>query len=328
MEKCTISFADEHGNEFFRQLEREVAAHPALAHPFLQRFAESDLSREQLGAYAIEHYMYSRLFTRNLAAVIANTPDEHARSLLILNMYEEVGEPFKVRERAHLLLLEQGLITPEEIGAACAVSLESGRRQDLVQILLDQGKITRAQLASLIEQGTRQMQDLTHPALFRRFLRALDLTPERIDATEALPETTQLIAEYQRVCRGGHWLEALGALGPGTECVVPTIYSYLLEGIARSGHLRPESYIFWTVHIHCDDGHGKNIIDALLPYAGTPENQQRITDGAMRVLDARAAWLDGLMRLVFGAARRSSKSPRRVPTRPLRISSYLPHPHA
>ena len=80
----------------FAELMAEVEAHPALHHPFLQRFAEERLSRGQLGAFAIQHYLYSRRFARNLAAVIANVPEESARNLLVLNMYEEIGEPNRV----------------------------------------------------------------------------------------------------------------------------------------------------------------------------------------------------------------------------------------
>ena len=80
---------------FFATLQEEIAAHPALSHPFLIRFSVEPLSITQLRTFAVQHYMYSRFFTRNLAAVISNTPDEQARSLLIMNMYEEIGEPMK-----------------------------------------------------------------------------------------------------------------------------------------------------------------------------------------------------------------------------------------
>src|ERR1700755_253849 len=91
---------------FFAQLEAAVMTHPALSHPFLQRLATEPLSHEQLRAFASQHYLYSRRFSNNLAAVIANSPDEHARTLLVLNMYEEIGKPSRLRDRVHLVLLE------------------------------------------------------------------------------------------------------------------------------------------------------------------------------------------------------------------------------
>src|SRR5262245_30980431 len=104
---------------FFEGLERELALHPALHHRFLRRFSEADLTREHLAPFAVQHYLYSRFFIRNMAAVIANVPDENARSLLILNIYEEIGEPLRIRDRVHFLLLEAGLVTPDDVGAAC-----------------------------------------------------------------------------------------------------------------------------------------------------------------------------------------------------------------
>jgi len=95
------------------------------------------------------------------------------------------------------------------------------------------------------------------------------------------------------------WLEAMGALGPGTECVVPSLYSHLHRGIEQSGLVKAQDYVFWTVHIRCDEEHGNNIVKAIAPYAGDKRNQELIRRGALRVLDARRAWFDGLERLVF-----------------------------
>ncbi len=287
------------GASFFAALEDRIASHPALRHPFLQRFAETKLTREQMAAYAAQHYMYSRFFARNLAAVVANLPDEHGRSLLILNLYEEIGEPLKFRHMAHRLLLEAGVVKPEDVSQASLDALSGPNRADVTQILIDRGLVTRAQVAKIVESATLRAGQLTHPALFRRFLRALGVAPERIDEIEPLPETARFIEEYRQVCRDGHWMEAMGAMGPGTECVVPGFYRPIEQGLANSGLLTTDDYIFWTIHIHCDDGHGKNIIDAMAPFATTREAQQRIEAGARRVLDARALWFDGLLRLVF-----------------------------
>lgn len=263
---------------FFKALSQELAAHRALNHPFLLRFSEAALSREQLAAYAVQHYLYSRFFTRNVAAVIASTPDERARSLLIQNLYEEIGEPL------------------------------------------------RRPVTGTLEYSAGLAQDLTHGALLRRFLRAVGLNPLCVETIEPLPETAHLIAEYRQVCHSDDWLAALGALGPGTECVVPTIYAFLEQGMKRSRLLSPEDYLFWTLHVHCDDGHGENILEAMAPFADTEEAQRRIAASAHRVLDARAVWLDGLMRLLFGAASASADwaAPvRLLPSRPIRLSGYL-----
>ena len=248
--------------------------------------------------------MYSRFFVRNVAAVVSNVPDEHARSLLIQNMYEEVGEPLKQRDRAYVFLLEVGLVTAAQVGEALAAV---GPHGDVVEHLVERGVVKREVVDTLVQSRTAQLLELTHPALFRRFLRALDVTPEMVATVEPLPETAQFIREFEAVCRNGHWLEAMGALGPGTESVVPRIYGAILSGIKSSGEMNPNDYIFWTIHVHCDEGHGANIVLAIEKYLDRPENRQLVLKGVNRILDARKVWFDGLERMVFRTRRRMAR---------------------
>lgn len=295
------------GDEFFLELEKAVLEHPALAHPFLERFASEPLSREQLQAFAGQHYMYSRRFANYLAAVISGSPDEQARTLLVLNMYEEIGEPLRLRDRVHLVLLEEGLVSGAQLAEALERQVINGSGQDVVATLIDDGIVSRAQVAHVMEHNTRRAKDLTHPALFRRFLGALGLGPQELSAIVPIDETDELNATYRALCRDSHWLEGLAAMGPGTECVVPTLYRQILRGIHRSGLVEPADYVFWTVHVHCDDGHGRNIIEAMRPYAAELEARQMMMRGALSALDARQRWFDGLERHVFGESRRAPK---------------------
>ncbi len=284
---------------FLDELQRRVQSHPATQNPFLRRFAEGDLSHDQVRAFAAQHYLYAQRFAQNLAALISNTPDEHARMLLVLNMYEEIGEPARVRDRVHFLLLEHGLISGAELGHAMEEMVASGR-DDVVSLLIKKGAVSRDQVTSLMELNAKKVKDLTHPALFRRFLYALGLAPEVLSAVEGLPETNAFNATYETICRGAHWLEGMGAMGPGTECVVPAVYTQILAGLTRSGAVSEADRVFWTIHVHCDDGHGRNIMDAIRPYMGDPRHRELVVQGAMRALDARDRWLTGLYRHVFG----------------------------
>src|SRR5690606_35018981 len=230
-------------------------------------------------------------FVRNVAAVVSNVPDEHARSLLIQNMYEEVGEPFKQRDRAYVFLLEAGMVTPAQVAAALAAV---GPHGDVAEHFVAQGILQREALEAFVQRRTAQLLEVTHPALFRRFLGALGVSSEVVAAAEPLPETSQFVREFEAVCRSGHWLEAMGALGPGTESVVPRIYGHILAGIRRSDAMDPDDYVFWTLHVHCDEGHGEHIELAIEAYLDRPENRRLVTKGAMRVLNARKQWFDAL----------------------------------
>ena len=286
--------------EFFAKLHAELAAHPALHHQFLQRFRSEILNLKQLHNFAIQHYMYSRHFNRNLGAIISNIPDENVRNTLVLNMYEEIGEPLRIFNRVHRDLLRVGLVTLDDIREAYAQIAQEKSDAEVSDMLVRMGRVEAPQVQAFIESGLEEAKARSHPALFRRFLLALDVTSEVVINTEPIPETAQFIEEYQNICRYGSWHEALGAMGVATESVVPKLYSPILDGIAKSRIMSPDDYIFWTLHVNCDDGHGANIIRSLLPYAATAENQNRIARGARRALDARNAWFDGLLRLVFG----------------------------
>ena len=305
MRKSVVPVADG-ARSFFEQLDAAVSAHPVHKHPFLERIATERMDREQLRRFAAQHYLYSRRFSRNLAAVISNSPDEHARTLLVLNMYEEIGEPSRLRDRVHLVLLEQGLVTGAQLGCALEEQVNADAHGDVVSRLIDQGIVSRAQVAQVMEHNTRKAHDLTHPALFRRFLRALDLDGPELERLEALPATDDFNQCYRSLCRDAHWLEGLAAMGPGTEGVVPSLYSKILTGIRNSGVVSAADYVFWTIHVHCDEGHAANILEAMAPFAVHSSHQQLIWRGTMRALDARTRWFDGLLGHVFGEVPRFS----------------------
>jgi pyrroloquinoline quinone (PQQ) biosynthesis protein C len=189
------------------------------------------------------------------------------------------------------------------------MNLAESSQHDVVAALIDTGVVSRTEVATLMEHNTRKAKDLTHPALFRRFLSALQLDAAELQRIESIPETEQFNATYRSLCRDSHWLEGLAAMGPGTECVVPTLYRQILQGIHNSELVSPGDYVFWTVHVHCDDGHGRNIIEAMQPYATDPLHQERMLSGAIRALDARKLWFDGLYPHVFGEASRLSSRP-------------------
>jgi pyrroloquinoline quinone (PQQ) biosynthesis protein C len=296
--------SSEVSNEHSADLLNAVGSHPALRHPFLERFSRG-ANREEIRRFAEQHYLYSCRFARNLASVIANTPDENARSLLVINLYEEIGEPLRLRDRAHFVLLENGLITGLQLGELVEELRQSRRLRvessasdlDLVGLSIGRGWVTREQVATAIEKKLRETKDLTHPALFRRFMHAIGV--EEPAKCQPIAETLAFVESAAALCRDASWLTGLGALGPGTECVVPRLYSQILAGIEKSGIVSASDYIFWTIHVHCDEGHGAAMIEAMRPYLDAPAALETARAGATRMLDARVLWMDGLMETVF-----------------------------
>src|ERR671939_693855 len=78
--------------EFLGRLKREVIGHPALVHPFLERFGEGDASEEGVRTFAIQYYRHVRVSRLYLAAVISNCGhDEKLQLALAEILFDEYG---------------------------------------------------------------------------------------------------------------------------------------------------------------------------------------------------------------------------------------------
>jgi pyrroloquinoline-quinone synthase len=223
--------------EFLGRLKREVIGHPALVHPFLERFGEGDVSEEGVRTFAIQYYRHVRVSRLYLAALISGCREDEKVQLAL----------------AEILFDEYGHLNPEE----------------------------------------------THPALYRRFLRALGISEEEWEAPRTLPEIELYIETHYALCRHPDIRLGLGALGPASEWPVPPIYVRLSEGLKKSAGLPDEALEIFTSHVTMDVTHARIMMDALSPYAEDEEGQRRVREGAMRSLDARPVMLDGLYKAVY-----------------------------
>jgi pyrroloquinoline-quinone synthase len=140
----------------------------------------------------------------------------------------------------------------------------------------------------------------SHPAMYRNFLKALRLDDAEWGRVAVLPETAAFIEFHLELTRSGHFLSALGAIGPGHEFSIPTMFTYLVEGLRRAGGLSEQEIAYFTLHIIEDKEHAKVFNQLLERYTGTDESRGAIRDGVLRSLTARHRFWDGLQRAVFG----------------------------
>ncbi|MDQ3923121.1 MAG: iron-containing redox enzyme family protein [Actinomycetota bacterium] len=223
---------------FLEQLKREVIGHPALVHPFLERFGEGDVSEEGVRTFAIQYYRHVRVSRLYLAALISNCGHDEKLQLAL----------------AEILFDEYGHLNPDE----------------------------------------------THPALYRRFLTALDITEEEWEDPPTIPEVQLYISAHRELTRDPDIRLGLGAMGPASEWPVPPIYVRLTEGLKKAVELSDEALEIFTSHVTMDVTHARIMMDAAAPYAEDEESQQKVREGAMRSLDARSVMLDGLHKAVYG----------------------------
>ncbi len=170
-------------------------------------------------------------------------------------------------------------------------SLISGCRDDeglqlaLAEILLD-------------EYGGLNPEE-THPALYRRFLAALDLSEEEWREPRTLPEIEAYISVHYELCRERDVRYGLGAMGPASEWPVPPIYAKLSAGLRKAAGLSDKELEIFISHVTMDVEHARIMMDATEPYVRDEEGQKKVREGAMRSLDVRGVMLDGLYRAVY-----------------------------
>ena len=226
-----------HSGEFLERLKREVISHPALTHPFLERFGDGEADAEGVREFAIQYYRHVRVSRLYLAALISNCREDESLQLAL----------------AEILMDEYGHLNPAE----------------------------------------------THPALYRRFLRALDVSEEEWEEPPTLPEIEAYISVHYELCRNPDFRLGLGALGPASEWPVPPIYVRLTEGLKKSADVTEDDLEIFTSHVTMDVTHARIMMESIAPYAEDEEGQRKVREGAVRSLDARSIMLDGLYRAVF-----------------------------
>mgnify|MGYP001569279542 CR=1 FL=1 len=139
----------------------------------------------------------------------------------------------------------------------------------------------------------------SHPSLYRNFLKALEVKDEDWGTVALEPETAAFIETHLELTRGTDFLMSLGAVGPGHEFSIPTMFGYLVKGIKNNTALTEEQYEYFTCHMEQDVEHAKIFNKLISRYAGTEEGQARLREGTMRSLELRKYFWDGLNRTVF-----------------------------
>ncbi|MFT7621991.1 MAG: pyrroloquinoline-quinone synthase [Myxococcota bacterium] len=126
---------------------------------------------------------------------------------------------------------------------------------------------------------------LTHPAIYRKLLRALGLSTEAPTPSSGLRD---YIATHVRLTTGD-WLSAIGCAGLAMEWPIPTFYRAIVAGLRGAG-LADDALELFIGHMTLDVEHAGLIHDALVPHLSSDEARARVRQGAIASMDARALW--------------------------------------
>jgi pyrroloquinoline-quinone synthase len=139
----------------------------------------------------------------------------------------------------------------------------------------------------------------SHPALYRKFLKALGLQDEAWGRVAPLPEVSSYIESHMEMTCEADFRTGLGAIGPGHEFSIPIMFAYLVQGFRNYAALREEDFEYFSMHIVEDKDHAQIFNQLILRHTESREGQERVRDGVLRSLRARKSFWDGLERAVF-----------------------------
>lgn len=135
-----------------------------------------------------------------------------------------------------------------------------------------------------------------HPALFRRFTRAIGISDATLAEIPAAPETQYMIDTYLGLAQEYGYLNALGAVCFASEGIVNSLYTQIYHGICGCGPVAPEDLIFFELHIDVDEGHAANLVKLIQPRLVSAEQVAQMEQSITAAMDARVKFFDGILR--------------------------------
>ena len=143
------------------------------------------------------------------------------------------------------------------------------------------------------EHGEGKLEG-SHRILYENFMDGMGISRVAQKEIVPLPTTTICCENLLNLCHDGHFLESLGALGPGTEFFTNEEYSIILRGLQKYDFLSEEDVKFWAVHISLDEHHYSEMLEAIAPWVTSLENKFLIKTGAKKAIDLEILFWDGL----------------------------------
>ena len=134
-----------------------------------------------------------------------------------------------------------------------------------------------------------------HSVIFNEFKEQIGINPEykakaTISATSLCwRDTFKEICKSQNVCVG------LGAIGLGTEMIVPKIYDHFIHAIEDHSSFENSNSMFFRLHVECDDEHSDDLLTVIRDFADVASNREYLRFGAQIALDLRKTFWDVML---------------------------------
>lgn len=100
---------------------------------------------------------------------------------------------------------------------------------------------------------------------------------------------------FTKLCANGSEAQRIGAIGLGTEYVMPLIYKKMRHCFEEYTALGEDDYLFLTLHCAADEEHGETLRQIAVDLAGFYEHRRELQNGMMSALSLRAQFWDDML---------------------------------
>ncbi|MEZ5980427.1 MAG: iron-containing redox enzyme family protein, partial [Planctomycetota bacterium] len=152
----------------------------------------------------------------------------------------------------------------------------------------------------LIDEYGEGSEGKDHAELYAGFLERLGVDERARLDTPLVPEVWRFVGGHLALCREQPFLAGLGALGPGHEWAIPSMFERMVRGLGAAG-VTLEERLYFDLHTEQDQDHGKWMTEAMAKLVVDGATRDLVRAGAMRSLALRAELWSAIERVVDGA---------------------------
>lgn len=147
------------------------------------------------------------------------------------------------------------------------------------------------------ELGDMNSNYKPHVELFTEFKRGIGIDEEYEKKNKASITVKLWRDLFSQKCKSKNIAVAIGAIGIGTEYIVPTIYPSIINCIEKHTTFDKSLSFFFRLHVECDAEHAEETIKVAEYLAENYENREAIKFGVISSLNLRNAfWENQLSR--------------------------------
>lgn len=136
-----------------------------------------------------------------------------------------------------------------------------------------------------------------HTELFRDFQSAIGIDGEYRRHRQPHQSVETWANRMLECCNNQNPAMGIGAIGLGTELVVPSIYGKILDSLASLPGLSKDDKIFFELHSHMDDEYAETFRQIAVDLARDERSRPQLERGMHLALDCRSVFWDLMLAL-------------------------------